>query len=480
MVNMAIPYRGPDGMSQQLQAEIRAKYGAREQNKGFVSGYPAAAAAGQTGGHFPDVHGITHAYDIGVDIEVDGSGLLPQDALALAEHLRQLGAKGVHPFSRRGYLIHDLSTTTTPVPKIAGFHTGWKWIDYTGASPHSDHIHVTTGGDQQWGEAPQLDPKVYNSRESWGIASISSPLATQATGYSRPVPDFIGVSQDWGENPTGDLPSDHWIIKRFGNYQPSGHTGRDYAAAVGTDVYAVGPGTVLWAGKATDLPGDESHAGYVSRWYIAKGFAGNVLVIDHGPFLGIYAHLSGFLVKLWDKVAQGQRVALTGNTGASTGPHLHFEVVPTAFDWSNGMYGRVDPDRYLALHPVTTVPGYTGGTTPTATELEEYIMATPDEKLEAIVVRAVEKVVADKRAGRLGWILNNTRDHVLLIRNSDLGKATPFNARWSLDNIRAHVLKTSAKVDALAAAPTPAATEPIDYDRLGRAVVAALLEGVQK
>lgn len=178
MVDMSVPYRGPDGMSAQLLAEVQQRFGDRAQNLGFVTGYMDAARAGQTGGHFADAHGITHAVDIGVDVEADGTGLRPADALWLAEHLRQLGAAGAHPFARRGYLIHDLSTTTTPVPKIAGFHTGWRWVDYTGASPHSDHIHVTTGGDQQWGGPPQLDPAVYNSRQSWGIGGTMSGYCT--------------------------------------------------------------------------------------------------------------------------------------------------------------------------------------------------------------------------------------------------------------------------------------------------------------
>jgi murein DD-endopeptidase MepM/ murein hydrolase activator NlpD len=399
MVNMAIPYRGPDGMSAQLLAEVKRRFGARAQSLGYITGYPEAARAGQTGGHFPDVHGITHAVDIGVDVQADGTGLDTRDALWLAHHLRALGAAGKHPFSQRGYLIHDMSETTTPKPLIAGFHTGWKWVAYTGASPHSDHIHVTTGGDQQWGEASQLAPAVYNSKASWGIAAATVSPQNTVAGYTRPVPNFIGVSQHYGSNPTRDLPADHWLIRQFGNYQPNGHTGTDYNCAAGTDVYAVGPGTVLWAGPASQLPGDDSAAGWASRWYIAKGFAGNVLVINHGPFLGIYAHLGAFLVARGAKVAQGQRVALSGNTGASTGPHLHFEVVPTSFAWGNGMYGRVNPANYLSLKSVTLAPGYTGATTRTAPlSLLEQIMALDRNSADyKTLVRDIAKGVMDFR-----------------------------------------------------------------------------------
>ena len=53
-------------------------------------------------------------------------------------------------------------------------------------------------------------------------------------------------------------------------------------------------------------------AGWASRGYVARDFAGNVLVRNHGPFLGVYAHLSAFPVKKGKLVVQEQRVAFTG------------------------------------------------------------------------------------------------------------------------------------------------------------------------
>jgi murein DD-endopeptidase MepM/ murein hydrolase activator NlpD len=58
-----------------------------------------------------------------------------------------------------------------------------------------------------------------------------------------------------------------------------------------------------------------------------EGGYGNVLVIDHGYNIKTrYGHLSEILVKAGQKVKRGDRVAATGNTGRSTGPHLHYEV----------------------------------------------------------------------------------------------------------------------------------------------------------
>lgn len=473
MVNMAVPYRGPDGMSLQLQAEIRQRFGSREQNKGFVTGYPEAARRGETGGHFPDKYGITHAYDIGVDIELDGTGLRTQDAMWLAHRLRALGKAGKHPFSKQGYFIHDMSETADPKPLITGAFNNWEWAPYTGASPHSDHIHVSTGGDQQWGEAPRLTPAEYNSRASWGIAAPTvATQATQVAGYSRPVPNFIGVSQHYASNPTAGNP--HPI---FGNYQPRGHTGIDYAAAVGTDTYAVGPGTVLYAGPATALPGDDSAAGWASRWYIAKGFAGNVLVINHGPFLGIYAHLSAFLVRKGDRVVQGQRVALTGNTGASTGPHLHFEVVPVAFAWGNGMYGRINPNNYLALKNVTTTPGYTGGTI-NATK-DWFAMSTPAE---------LRKIIREESRAAVKEELYNASFVDINGNKRKFGEVYVFRTRKHESMLGRTERNTEAVIAAVSPAQVQASVEKavaaagasVDVRQLSAQIVADLVKETQK
>lgn len=55
--------------------------------------------------------------------------------------------------------------------------------------------------------------------------------------------------------------------------------------------------------------------------------AGNYIVIQHANSRStVYMHLSKILVKVGDKVSARQRIALSGNTGASTGPHLHYEL----------------------------------------------------------------------------------------------------------------------------------------------------------
>ena len=86
------------------------------------------------------------------------------------------------------------------------------------------------------------------------------------------------------------------------------HPGIDFAGAEGTDIYAVAPGVVSYAGQRT---------GY-----------GNVVEIDHGGgYVTRYGHVSAILVRPGNRVAKDQLVAYMGSTGRSTGPHLHYEVL---------------------------------------------------------------------------------------------------------------------------------------------------------
>ena len=86
------------------------------------------------------------------------------------------------------------------------------------------------------------------------------------------------------------------------------HTGLDYPANVGTPIYSAAGGIVV---------AQEYHGQY-----------GNMIEVDHGnDLITRYAHASRVLVKKGDLIKFGQKIAEVGNTGRSTGPHLHFEVL---------------------------------------------------------------------------------------------------------------------------------------------------------
>jgi murein DD-endopeptidase MepM/ murein hydrolase activator NlpD len=86
------------------------------------------------------------------------------------------------------------------------------------------------------------------------------------------------------------------------------HTGLDFPATPGTAIYAAAGGVVV---------AQEYQAEY-----------GNMIEVDHGNnLISRYAHASKVLVKKGDLIKRGQKIAEVGNTGRSTGPHLHFEVL---------------------------------------------------------------------------------------------------------------------------------------------------------
>ncbi len=124
-------------------------------------------------------------------------------------------------------------------------------------------------------------------------------------------------------------PAKGWISSVYGyrnetflaEHQPQFHKGLDIATKRGEPVVASADGKVVYAG------------------YDEFGY-GNLLVIDHGYNLKTYyAHLSEIKVKTGTFVSRGQEVAKVGNTGKSTGPHLHYEI---------RIFGQsVNPENYI-------------------------------------------------------------------------------------------------------------------------------------
>ena len=117
-----------------------------------------------------------------------------------------------------------------------------------------------------------------------------------------------------------------WITSKFGGRQSPGgigstnHKGVDIGTPSGTPVLAAKAGKVSWA-----------------SW---NGGYGNCVIVSHGRGNStLYGHLSSYNVKVGDMVSQGQVIAYSGNTGNSTGPHLHFGVM------ENDAW--VDPLNYL-------------------------------------------------------------------------------------------------------------------------------------
>ncbi|WP_217207981.1 LysM peptidoglycan-binding domain-containing M23 family metallopeptidase [Streptomyces sp. AC550_RSS872] len=136
----------------------------------------------------------------------------------------------------------------------------------------------------------------------------SAENAGSPSGFSAPV---SGASVGTGYKVAGSMWSSGY------------HTGVDFAAATGTPLKAVGAGTVVSAGWA--------------------GAYGNQVVIQLADgYYAQYAHLSSLSVSSGQTVTAGQQIGLSGSTGNSTGPHLHFEIRTTP-DYGSDL----DPVAYL-------------------------------------------------------------------------------------------------------------------------------------
>ena len=109
---------------------------------------------------------------------------------------------------------------------------------------------------------------------------------------------------------------------------PKMHTGVDLTADTGVPIHASGDGVV----EKVDYMG-----GY-----------GKIVIIDHGfGYKTYYAHCHEWKVKKGQKVKRGEVVATVGNTGVSTGPHLHYEVRKKVRDGGRSHYKPVDPVHYF-------------------------------------------------------------------------------------------------------------------------------------
>ncbi len=159
-------------------------------------------------------------------------------------------------------------------------------------------IPGATGPDFDWEPPPPPTPvPVAPSRPAAAAGAAQPPV--------QPVmPAANAVANGWFILPTGSYAVSGYV---FGDYRNPRHIGLDYRCRLGDSIYAADGGTVVFTG-----------------W---GGGYGNLVRIDHGNgFVTYYAHLNAFAVANGQGVAQGQLVGTCGTTGASTGPHLHYEI----------------------------------------------------------------------------------------------------------------------------------------------------------
>lgn len=149
-----------------------------------------------------------------------------------------------------------------------------------------------------------------------GGASSSSQSASGMTDMMTPLLMITLL-----EKLTALLVDDETAAQTISNEAPSGrpvggvltqdfhpgHNGLDFGIPVGTPV------------KAT-MDGRVTYAGWNDQGY------GNLVIVENGSHRTYYAHLSSIPVSVGDVVSSGATIGLSGNTGNSTGPHLHYEI----------------------------------------------------------------------------------------------------------------------------------------------------------
>ncbi len=198
----------------------------------------------------------------------------------------------------------------------------------------------------------EIDPQVIiDANLLKGTTLASGQLLILPGVPNKPMPHPVSAPrpEDWRNKLEWPVPGHHTITQKFGCTTfylepPFGnckhwHNGLDIGGArIGTPVVAAAGGTVIYAGRKKT--GADGAGGGIVVWISHKG-----------TLYTTYNHLNSVTVKAGQKVAAGQQVGTIGNTGASEGAHLHFEVW-IDYPWTGkSMADAVDPLLYTAWKP---------------------------------------------------------------------------------------------------------------------------------
>lgn len=142
-----------------------------------------------------------------------------------------------------------------------------------------------------------------------------------------PYEGEFAISQKFGSEIRDPL-----AAKKYKDFGLAGHDGIDFDLPEGTPVLAADDGEVV----RTDPNGDY----------------GATVIIQHSWGKSYYGHFSEITAQVGKKILKGHPIGLSGSTGLSSGPHLHFGIKPNKNDFNNGYYGKINPASYLGLETV--------------------------------------------------------------------------------------------------------------------------------
>lgn len=157
------------------------------------------------------------------------------------------------------------------------------------------------------------------------LMNLEHMAATQEESFTE-LKDYLAKRSAMLASTPSIWPAKGWVTSNYGSRvspftgSPQHHTGLDIANRIGTPVSAPADGIVVQVGRDTSL--------------------GKFITISHGYGIKTtYGHLSETMVRAGQKVKRGAQIASMGNTGRSTGPHLHYAVSV------NGL--NVNPEKYI-------------------------------------------------------------------------------------------------------------------------------------
>lgn len=207
------------------------------------------------------------------------------------------------------------------------------------ADPVSEDVrNATYTGTNRYEELENLDNAELVMATTQKMDMLARKLYIQSKSFDEIV-DFYKNHEDMLRHLPAIQPVSNKDLKRtasgFGYrihpiYQTRiFHDGMDFSCDIGTPVYATADGVVKNA-----------------RWERGYGY---IVTIDHGyGYETRYAHLKSFNVKRGQKVVRGETIALSGNTGRSSGPHVHYEVLQRGrpVNPANYYFMDLDADQY--------------------------------------------------------------------------------------------------------------------------------------
>lgn len=191
---------------------------------------------------------------------------------------------------------------------------GLRWWQVTG---------ITTTGDAVTGwVAQRLETETVLIAAPPQLPGTNIPAPAQNQYLSAPYRGTHFISQLFGQNPGfyGQYTYDGVPLR--------GHNAVDFAMPINTALLAV----------------DDSRVSQVG--FDADGY-GHYMVLEHSWGESLYAHMAGINIGMGQRVARGDVVGFSGNSGSSTGPHLHFAIRITPYNRADGWGGFRDPLPYL-------------------------------------------------------------------------------------------------------------------------------------